>query len=163
MEKSNRNKWLNSFVRITSEDAKTDDDSIYIVYRQQNGWCTLHNIEDSSCKIVKQCELTRMKLMRICLPLHEVERVLEMLEKGMHPRINHASYSKSWENVIKDLPDVCDRFNKNTLIQIINSKYPENLYFTYAYPNKFTYKDYSTEYNIHLNKLVYKSEKIVRN
>ena len=160
MEKSIRNKWLNSFVRITSGNAKTDDDPIYIVYKQQNGWCTLHNIKDSSCKIVKQCDLTRIKLVRICLPLPEVERVLKVLKEDKLPRTVHSGYSKSWQNLFKELGSVP---NKYIIIRIINSKYPENLYFNWNCPLIVLTDSETIRYSINLTKLIYKSEKIVRN
>lgn len=160
MERSNRNTWLNSFVRITSGNAKTDDDPIYIVYRQQNGWCTLHNVKDSSCKIVKQCDLTRIKLIRICLPLKEVERVLRMREKGISPRIEHYGYAQSWENLFKNYIYTP---NKYKIIRIINSKYPENLYFSLDAPLKVLTTSECLRYSVSLTKLIYKSEKIVRN
>ena len=160
MERSNRNTWLNSFVRITSGNAKTDNDPIYIVYRQQNGWCTLHNINDSSCKIVKQCELTRMKLVRICLPLQEVERVLKILNNHACPQIEHCGYSKQWESIFDEIANTS---NKNILIRVINSKYPKNLYFSWDCPIRSLYKDDLIRYDIVITKLVYKSEKIVRN
>ena len=163
METSGRNKWLNSFVRIASGNAKTDDDPIYIVYRQQNGWCTLHNIKDSSCKIVKQCELTRIKLVRICLPLQEVERVLKCLETNMdYASVYHFGYAESWENLYEKLRTLS---SKNIIIQIINSKYPDNLYFSCnshcaLYPGT---KDstIAKHYFINLTKLLYRSEKNV--
>lgn len=161
MERTNRNTWLNSFVKITSGNAKTENDPIYIVYRQQNGWCTLHQLTGGDdVKIVKMNELRRVKIMHICVPIAEVDRILKVLEKGTHVWLAHSGYSSVWDKAYKINEST---LNEDNIVHIINNKYQENLYFTCRNFFVFSSEDDPTQYNISLTKLLYKSEKIIRN
>lgn len=161
MERTNRNTWLNSFVKITSGNAKTENDPIYIVYRQQNGWCTLHQLGNKDdVKIVKMNELRRVKIMHICVPIAEVDRILKVLEKGTPVWLKHSGESSVWDLASK----IYASTNEYDIVHIINNKYSDNLYFTcrdfYAIPAK---ENRPACYGVSLTKLLYKSEKIIRN
>ena len=98
--------------------------------------------------------------MHICVPIAEVERILTVLEKGKSVWLKHSGSSSVWDRANK----IKESTNEYTLVHIINNKYPDNLYFTcrdfYAIPIK---ENRPACYGVSLTKLLYKSEKIIRN
>ena len=161
METYNRNTWLGSFVKITSENTKKADDPYYIVYRQQNGWCTLHQLTGGDdVKVVKMSELKRVRVMHICVPIAEVDRILKALKKGKDAWLAHSGDSSVWNKAFEISKTT---LNGDNIVHIINNKYPENLYFNCRNFFALSIEDKPTQYGVILTKLLYKSEKIIRN
>ena len=161
METYNRNTWLGSFVKVISGRAKKVDDPYYIVYRQQNGWCTLHQLTGGDdVKVVKMGELKRVRVMHICVPIAEVDRILKALEKSKEAWLAHSGDSSVWNKAFEIRKTT---LNGDNIVHIINNKYPENLYFNCRNFFALSLEDKPTQYGVILTKLLYKSEKIIRN